>query len=70
MDPEERLAYVAESGERRAAIQKEISRLHEERKQYVAQRRRALGEDDKNTLDEAMIAAIREQAAARRFTLK
>jgi hypothetical protein len=70
MTAEERLAYIEESGTRRAALQDEISRLNEERKQYIAEQMRAQSEAGAQTLDEAMIGAIREQAKERGFVLR
>ena len=70
MTSEERLAYVEENSQKRAAIQEEISRLSDERREYVAERRRELSADGTSTLDEAMITAIREQAEARKFVLQ
>ncbi|MCK4415138.1 MAG: VWA domain-containing protein [Candidatus Eisenbacteria sp.] len=70
MTPEERLACIEENSRKRTAIQDEITRLNEERKQYVAEKMRELGEDGTSTLDEAMITAIREQAEARKFVFK
>lgn len=58
MDTEEKTAYVKELTTKRAAIKKEIQTLSEQRKRYIAENKPA--EAPENTLDQAMINAIKE----------
>ncbi|HET8772328.1 MAG TPA: VWA domain-containing protein, partial [Thermoanaerobaculia bacterium] len=51
----------------RGEIQKKIAKLDGERKKYVAARRKQLPPAT-NTLDEAIIAAVREAGRKRGFT--
>jgi hypothetical protein len=65
MSLKEREAYVASTGEKREALQKQIARLHAERQRFVSEKQKngaAAG-----TLDEAILRALREQAAAKSF---
>lgn len=71
MTPEERKAHVAANAKRRKAIQEEISKLNEERKRYVASEMKKRSESGaEETLDQAMIKALREQAERKKFQLK
>ena len=70
MTTEEREAFIEASTAKREKIQEEIGKLNDERKKYVAEKMKALGEEGEETLDQAMIEAIREQAKARQFEFK
>jgi hypothetical protein len=59
MTPEQRKAYVAENAKKRADIQAKIKKLDAERQKYVAQEMRKLS-PAANTLDEAVISAVRD----------
>lgn len=65
MSPEERKEFIAEQKQRRAEIQQQIQALSKERRQYVEAKRRE--QLDGNTLDDAIIRAVREQAARKRY---
>lgn len=65
MGPAERKQYIAEQKQRRSAIQQQIQALSKERRQYVDAKRRELR--DGNTLDDAIIQTVREQAARKRY---
>ena len=69
MTLEERKAYVAKKAAEREKIQKEIQVLNVDRKKFVAEKRRELSGDSKNTLDAAMVGAVREQAVNKNFNL-
>lgn len=57
----ERKAYVEEHARKRMEIQKEIQSLNTEREKFVASKRQELGETSSNTLDTAMVNAVKEQ---------
>ena len=60
----ERKIYLDEKVKERESIQKEINELNEARRIYVAEKMEESGD---NTLDAAMIKAIRAQAEAKNF---
>ncbi len=66
LKPAEREVYVEQKAKQRAGIQERIARLNAERQQYVAEqmKQQAGGE----TLDAAVIQAVRGQASQRRFS--
>ncbi len=65
MDSAERKAFVEKNSQERAELQAKINQLNREREKYVAQRmKEATGT---NTLDAAVITAVREQSAKRNF---
>ncbi|HOX37905.1 MAG TPA: VWA domain-containing protein [Candidatus Brocadiia bacterium] len=71
MSDKEREDYVKTKTEERKKIQAQITKLAEERKAFIAEKRReAAGKDGKATLDQAIILAVREQAAKRDFQVK
>jgi len=70
MSAEEREAHVKAKGEEREKIQEQIQRLNEERKKYVATERKKLAETGEDTLDAAMIKAIRAQATKKQYTFE
>src|SRR5262249_42728349 len=59
----QRKARVDEMNRKRDAIQKKIARLNSERETYLAAERKKRAADAKETLDSAIVKAIREQAA-------
>jgi hypothetical protein len=65
MKPEEREAYVEKKSAERANLQAQISKLNEERRKYVAEKQKSLSAD--NTLDKAIITAVRSQAAKKGY---
>ncbi len=71
LSPKEREDYIAKKKEEREKIQKEIQELTEKRKEYIAKKRKeeaeAQGKDQTNTLDTAIIQAIRTQAKKKQF---
>lgn len=69
MSVEEREAFVNDQAKKRADIQKEIQKLNAERNKYVAEKQRELAEKDGDTLDSALVTAVREQASKRNFEL-
>jgi hypothetical protein len=66
MTIEQRKAHIAATEKKRIELQKKISRLDEDRKKHIAQLRRNLP-PAKNTLDEAIITAVREAGKKRGF---
>ncbi len=64
MTKEERKKYIKEKVEKRKSIQKEINKLNEARRKYVAEKTL---EPDGNTLDAVMIKTIKKQAEAKNF---
>lgn len=67
MDVTQRRDYVKQQGERRAELQKQILKLNQERATYEAAERKRLAEDGEDTLDEAMVTTVREQAKAKGY---
>ena len=65
MSKEERKAYVEKKQKKRAEIQAKIQQLKKERDKYAAAKRKKMAGD--NTLDSAMISAIKEQAKTNKY---
>jgi hypothetical protein len=65
MDTKERKAYIGKMQKKREAIQKKISKLNKERDKYVSEKRKKMAGDQ--TLDEALVKAIKEQAAKKKY---
>jgi hypothetical protein len=65
MKPEEREAYVEKKAAERAALQKKIAKLNEERRKYVAEERKKTSAD--NTLDKAVIETVRKEAVKKGY---
>lgn len=63
MTPDERKAHVDAMAEQRAKLQAQIKKLNEERLKFVADK--AVKTGPEQTLDQAICAAVREQAAQR-----
>jgi hypothetical protein len=67
MSLKKRSEYVAAMQGKREALQKKIAGLHAERERFVAEKMKDQAET--NTLDSAIIEALRRQAAAKNFTI-
>lgn len=63
----QREAYIKGKLDERKTIQDEINTLNKARVKYVAEKRKELAADGKETLDAALIGAIREQATKKKF---
>jgi hypothetical protein len=71
MTLDEQRKHIETVTRQRAAIQKQIQELGEERKKFIAEERAKLAEsDEENTLEEAMQQVLRDQAEARSFDLQ
>ncbi|MCA9068390.1 MAG: hypothetical protein KDA84_05685, partial [Planctomycetaceae bacterium] len=74
MSLEERQKYIETQKAEREKIQKEIQELSQQRKEYIAKKRREEAEksdkEQADTLDAAVIKAIRSQAEKKKFDLK
>jgi len=68
LKPADREKYLADAARKRAEIQKDIAALHAAREKYVAEEMKRRGGSGKTTLDEAILGALREQAATRAFS--
>jgi hypothetical protein len=69
MTPKQRLEYVEQKQEQRVTIQKKVNELNAQRVKYVAEKRKESAEEDgKDTLDRALITAIRDQATKKSYT--
>ena len=64
----ERKAFIEKNTTKRGELQKKIQQLNADRDQYVAQRRK--GTSGVDTLDAAVISAVREQGAKRNLVFK
>jgi hypothetical protein len=65
MKPQEREAYVEKKSAERAELQAKISTLNQERRKYVAEEQKKLSND--NTLDKAIITAVRKEAVKKGY---
>jgi hypothetical protein len=63
MKPEERLAYVKKKAAERDELQKQIIDLTKQREGYIREENKKKGDKSDKAFDEAIRAAIREQAA-------
>ena len=68
MNSEEKVKYIADNKEERQQIQKEIMDLNKKRVAYVAQKKKASNAE--NSLDDAMIKAIKKQAKIKNFVFE
>lgn len=68
MSAEERRAFIEKHARRRSEIQARINQLNAEREKYVAQRMSEVA--GTNTLNSAVISAIRDQAQKRNLTFE
>ena len=65
----ERNAYIQKTQDQREAIQKKINTLNAERVKFVAAKQKELAEKNgQDTLDLALIKAIRDQATKKKFS--
>ena len=67
MSAEQRQAYIAQKGQQRADLQRQIQTLNKQRRECVAAKMKELMESGKETLDSAVIEVCREQAAEKGF---
>ena len=68
LSPEKRKAYVAKKAEERKALQQQIRDLTTKRKSFLAESRKKEAEaSGEQSLDEAILQAVREQAAVKNF---
>ena len=65
MTNEERKEYVDQKAKEREQIQKEINKLDQQRRDYIAKQSEENSQE--NTLDAAMLKIIREQASSKNF---
>lgn len=65
---DERQAYLDQKAAEREKIQAQIKKLNEDRQQYVTEKSRENGKED--TLDKAIVKAVREQAAKKEIKFK
>jgi hypothetical protein len=63
LDKTQRKARVEEASRERAAIQKQILDLNREREKFLAAERKKQAPAQRETLDQVIVKAIREQAA-------
>ena len=67
MDEKEKQAFVAKKAEERKTIQAEIKKLNKDRKKHVAAERKKLDKSESESLDSALIKAVRSQAVEADF---
>ncbi|MEN8154297.1 MAG: VWA domain-containing protein [Acidobacteriota bacterium] len=65
LDKEGRKAYIKKKSDERKKIQAQIKELKKKRDKYVKEKRKEISKDE--TLDSAMIGAIREQAKKKKY---
>lgn len=69
MKPEERVAHVKKMAAERESLQKKIADLTKQREEYIKEERKKKGDQADKAFDEAIRAAIREQAAKKGITI-
>jgi hypothetical protein len=70
MDLRQQQEYVQRQSQTRKRLQEQINQLNDQRKQFVAEKRKEMNEaSGQKTLDQALSETIRSQAAAKSFTL-
>jgi len=70
MTPAERKAYVDKKAQERAELQAKIQKLDEERKKFVADEMKKQANTGANTLDAAVITAVRDQGKKKGYTFQ
>jgi hypothetical protein len=65
MSKDERKDYVKKVGQKREEIQKKIDRLNTDRKKYIEAEMKKL--NNVNTLDKAVLGAVKDQAVKKQF---
>jgi hypothetical protein len=70
LDKTKRRAKVEEAARERGTIQKQILELNKEREQFLAAERKKRSPSQNETLDQAIVKAIREQAARHHLTFE
>jgi hypothetical protein len=70
LDGAGRKAKVAAAAKERGEIQTKILKLNHEREQFLAAERKKLAVKDADTLDKAIVKAIRDQASRQHFTFE
>lgn len=68
MDTQDRKRFVEKMKKEREQIQLQIQKLNDERRKYVTQIRHKRAEE--NTLDSAMVEAVREQAVKKNYVIE
>ena len=67
---QEREAILQQKSQERARIQARIQQLSQERQKYLAEQQKAQGDQDKDTLDKAILESVHQQAKERSFILE
>ncbi|MDH3376666.1 MAG: VWA domain-containing protein [Gammaproteobacteria bacterium] len=67
MDKQQRREFVDANAKQRKLLQREIKTLSESRDRYVAQKKQEAAEKDVNTVDDALISAVRKQGERSNF---
>jgi hypothetical protein len=68
MKNDERIKYISDKNKSRTEIQSKINKLNNDRKKYVEDQQKKDSKD--NTLDQAMLGAIRKQAQKRNYSFE
>jgi hypothetical protein len=67
MNADQRKSYIDKKAKEREDIQKQIREVNGNREKFIAEERKKTSGDSKNTLDEAMLSAVREQATKKNY---
>jgi len=67
MNATQRKDFVDKKAKEREAVQTKIREVNENREKYIADERKKTAGSSKNTLDEAMLGAVREQATKKNY---
>jgi hypothetical protein len=67
MNTAQRKDFIDKKAKEREALQSNIREVNEKREKYIADERKKQSGESKNTLDEAMLGAVREQATKKNY---
>ncbi|MDX1680529.1 MAG: vWA domain-containing protein [Akkermansiaceae bacterium] len=67
LDLEGRKKYVAEHQAKRDAIAEKIQKLNKERREFVEEKLKEMGDEGANTLDKVMVSTVRAQASKKGY---
>jgi hypothetical protein len=70
MNAEQKQAHIKQQQQRRSELQQQINELQQQRRDFITAKQKEAGKANANTLDTALIEAMRVQASRQNFTLE
>jgi len=70
MTEDEQRSYIASKKAERVSINNKVIELNDKRMKYISDKKKEQGETDENSLDMAMMKAIKEQAKTKQFVFE